>query len=481
MINKFILKIAFFLCISIFAFYSKASAQTQIKAGAAKINITPPIGTIINGDFLPMYTNVIHDSLYARALAFSNDKSKFVFIVVDIMTLDGDLINEVKKNIEQNTGLTKNQIMISATHAHSCGSVTETATCAADLAYRQWLPAKIGLAAKYALKNLEPAKIAWGNIDVPKHVSCRRWFMKPGFDMISPFGETDKVWMNPPFGSPYLDKPVSKTDPQVTYLAVKNLNNNWLGLLTNYSTHYVADIPTNAISADYFGYIDKFLKIKLNANNNFVGIMSNGTSGDVNTFDFRQEKNYPKGNYEKSELIANEITDSIVVSLNKVAWTSNPIFRIANTNTTINLRKPSKQLLDKATETVRTTNFNALNTTDKASAAMAALYAYEIVKLNHYEPKQVDLPVQAIRLGEGTIGTLPGEFFSETGLKLKAQKPNKFYFTVSLANAMIGYVPPAAQFKLGGYETWLCAGSQAEETAEEKIYLSLLKLLNSVK
>jgi neutral ceramidase len=481
MINKFILKTVLFLFILIFAFCFKVSAQTQIKAGAAKINITPPIGTIINGDFLPMYTNVIHDSLYAKALAFSNGNTKFVFVVVDNMTLDGELINVVKEQIEKLTGLSKNQVMISATHAHSCGSVVETATCAADLAYRKSLPAKLSFVVKLALINLQPAKITWGNIDVPKHVSCRRWYMKPGFDMISPFGEIDKVWMNPPFGSEFLGEPVSPTDPQVSYLAVKSLTNNWISLLSNYSTHYVADIPSNAISADYFGYVADFLKNKLKANDNFVGIMSNGTSGDVNTFDFRQEKNYPKGYYEKSKLIADEITDSIVVSLKKAVWDEKPIFRIASSETAIDLRKPSKELVQKTTETVRTTNFNSLNTTDKASAAMAALYAYEIVKLNHYEPEKVALPTQAIRIGDGSIGTLPGEFFSETGLKLKKQKLNKYYFSISLANAMIGYVPPAAQFKLGGYETWLCAGSHAEINAEEKIYTAILKLLKSIK
>lgn len=81
------------------------SAQRSIKAGVAKANLTPPIGTIINGDFLPMYAQTIHDSLYAKALAFDNGQERFVFVVVDNMTIDGELIDEAKLMIKEKTGL----------------------------------------------------------------------------------------------------------------------------------------------------------------------------------------------------------------------------------------------------------------------------------------------------------------------------------------------------------------------------------------
>lgn len=458
----------------------KIKKQTPFFAGAAKVDITPPYGTIINGDFLPMYARVINDALFAKALAFRDGKQNFVFVVVDNMALDIDIINAAKKSIKNCTGLQSDQIMIAATHAHSCGSVVETGTCAVDLLYRSILPDKIANAVKLALNNLQPAKIAWGNADVPKHVACRRWFMKPGFSTINPFGEKDKVWMNPPIGSEFLGRPVSDIDPQVSYLAVKSVSDKWISLLANYSTHYVADIPVDTISADYFGQVDLQLKAKLKTGENFVGIMSNGTSGDVNTFDFRQKKNYPVGYFEKSKLIASDITTAIILSLKNVSWVTTPVFKIAMAETLVAVRKPSRQLVAKSKTLVKNTDFTTLNTTDKASDAFARLYALEIVKLDYYQQKKLSLPLQAIRIGEGTIGTLPGEFFSETGLKLKKQAPCKYYFSISLANAMIGYVPPASQFALGGYETWLCFGSYASKNAEEKISAALRQLILSV-
>ncbi len=458
----------------------KLAEQPSIYAGAAKADITPPYGTIINGDFLPLYARAIHDPLYAKALAFSDGKQHFIFVLVDNMALDADIINTAKESIKNLTGLQPGQIMIAATHAHSCGSLVETGTCAVDMAYRSIIPGKIAEAVKLAMNNLQPAKIAWGNADVPKHVSCRRWYMKPGFDTVNPFGGKDKVWMNPPFGSKFLDRPVSDTDPQVSYLAVKSVSGKWISLLANYSTHYVADVPPDTISADYFGQVDIQLKAKLKADENFVGIMSNGTSGDVNTFDFRQKKNYPAGYFEKSKLIADDITTAIILSLKKVSWVTTPVFKIEVAETVVAARKPSQQLVAKSKTLVKNTDFAALNTTDKASGAFARLYALEIVKLDYYQQNKLSLPLQAVRIGDGTIGTLPGEFFSETGLKLKKQAPCKYYFSISLANAMIGYVPPAAQFALGGYETWLCFGSYAAKGAEKKITAALMKLIHSL-
>ncbi len=201
---------------------------------------------------------------------------------------------------------------------------------------------------------------------------------------------------------------------------------------------------------------------------------------NVNTMDFMIDKNYPKDNYEKLKMIAHEISDSIVKSLRHAKWSENPVFKVANGETNVVRRQPSEKLLAWAKDRVRKTEFTKLGTADKASDDIRSLYALDLVKLDYYEPLSYNVPTQAIRIGEGTIGTLPGEFFSETGLKLKKTAPCKYYFSISLANGQFGYVPPASQFLLGGYETWLCSGSLLEVNAEEKISNTLAGLIQSL-
>ena len=467
------------LSILCFNFFT-ANAQTKIYAGAAMVNITPSLGTIINGDFLPMYAKTVHDSLYAKTLILDNGSQRFAFVVVDCMSIDGLLIDDAKELIRASTGLLPGQVMISSTHAHSCGAVRGGAICPADLLYRLAMPERIAQSVKQALENLKPAKVAWGHIDVPKYMSCRRWYMKSGFPMVNPFGDTDKVWMNPPPGSLYLDGPVSPTDPQVSYLAVKTIDDKWISIMANYSIHYAADIPENTISADYFGEVHKQLKLKLNAGDRFVGIMSNGTSGDVNTTDFRLERNYPKEPYGKTKLIAHDISDSIILNLKNARFEAKPIFKTAYTQLLVATRQPSASYVYKSKEMVANLDYKTLTSIDKASNTIANAYAIDALELHEYQKNQINLPMQAIRIGEGIIGTLPGEIFSKTGLKLKKEAPTKYYFTVCLANADVGYVPPSTQFKLGGYETWLCTGSQMEIAAEEKLRNALLGLINKL-
>ncbi len=471
-----------FVVTFVLSFYSFLSfSQYQIKAGAAKVNITPALGTVINGDFMPYYAQNIHDSLYSKALAFDNGKTKFVFVVVDNMTLDGQLINDCKNLISKQLGLSAKQVMISSTHAHSCGALIGNGTCPGDIYYRLSLPNKVVLSVKNAINNLQAAKIGWGSFDLEKYTSCRRWYMKPGFKIENPFGEIEKVWMNPEPGSPYLDRPVNPTDPEVSFLAVKTLNNKWISIMANYSIHYAADVALNTISGDYFGEVHKQLKEKLNADDTFVGIMSNGTSGDINTTDFRLERNYPKEPSGKSKLIGNDVSDMIINSLKTINYESKPAFTFRYAEIPLKRRDVSPELLAKSKEKVSKVNYATIGTIDKGSSAFADLYAMEVLVLDEYFPKQEAAPIQAIRLGEGIIGTLPGEIFAETGLKLKKNKTSKYYFTIGLANAQLGYMPPAEQFKLGGYETWLCTGSHMEIDAEKKLFKSLQSLILSVK
>ncbi len=474
-------KISLFYHSILFVLSLSAFSQSQIRAGASKVNITPALGGVINGDFMPYYAQNIHDSLYSKALAFDNGKTRFVFVVVDNMTLDGQMIADCKDLIFKQLGLSPKQIMISSTHAHSCGALIGNGTCPGDVYYRLSLPKKVVLSVKKALTNLQPAKIAWGNFDLEKYTSCRRWYMKPGFKIESPFGEIEKVWMNPEPGSPYLDRPVSPTDPEVSFLAVKSLSNKWISIMANYSIHYAADVALNTISGDYFGEVHKQLKEKLHADDNFVGIMTNGTSGDINTTDFRLERNYPKEPSGKSKLIGNDVSDLIINNLEKIKFETKPAFSFRYSEIPLKRREISSELLAKSKEKVSKVNYATIGTIDKGSSAFSDLYAMEVLILDEYFPKLEKAPIQAIRLGEGIIGTLPGEIFAQTGLNLKKIKPTKYYFTVGLANAQLGYMPPAEQFKLGGYETWLCTGSHMEVEAEPKLYKGLQNLILNVK
>ena len=106
------------------------------------------------------------------------------------------------------------------------------------------------------------------------------------------------------------------------------------------------------------------------------------------------------------------------------------------------------------------------------------VYAERIFKLED-APRQVNISLQAIKIGETGIAAIPFETFAETGLEIKAKSPFKNTFTIELANGHNGYLPTPRQHALSGYETWM-GTCTLEITASVKIQKILIEMLEKV-
>lgn len=450
----------------------------MIKAGAAQVEITPVLGTLINGDFVSQYARFIHDPLYAKALVLQNNALTIAIAVVDICLMDKEFVDEVKGRVVLQTGIPSSHILISATHTHAAGSVTDVLLGAADLSYRKRLPALIAQAIERAHQKLAPAAIGFGSVDAPEHVLCRRYFMKEGFVAPNPAtGDCDQVKTNP-FGNEHLiDRPVEKMDTELSFLAVKGADGQWISVVANYSLHYVGDWESGTISADYFGVFAAEVAKGIKANKEFICMMSNGTSGDANIWDFLHPDRYPKEFFKKSEIISSDLGEKVVQALNGIEWQTHPSLAVLYTELPLRIRKPSRVQLEEAKEIVMQTDFSCFSIND--DKAIEKLYAREQLLLNEY-PDEINLPIQLFKIGNGIIGALSAEFFAETGLRLKEGSPAKHYFTITLANGFFGYIPPAHEMERGGYETWRSRNSRIEEGGEEKVVNALLQQMQAI-
>jgi hypothetical protein len=91
-----------------------------------------------------------------------------------------------------------------------------------------------------------------------------------------------------------------------------------------------------------------------------------------------------------------------------------------------------------------------------------------------------ELKLQAIRIGDVGIATIPNEVYALTGLKLKARSPLRSTVTLELANGSEGYIPTPEQHTLGGYTTWPARTAGLEVEAEPKITETSLTLLEQI-
>jgi hypothetical protein len=258
----------------------------ELRAGAAKTCITPALGTRINGGVGPITAQYVHDDLFVRALVIEAGATRLAFAVVDTCLLDRPVFDEAKKLVQHHTGLAPERVMMSATHTHSAGAGCGVHLTDADDTYRAWLPGRIADAVRGAISNLAPAQLAWGRGSLPQHVFCRRLLVKPGMVYTNQLGFTNELakmnWDSP---HPADGDPAGPTDPEISVLSVQHADGRPLALLANYSLHYVGDVGPGHISADYFGRFSDRIQQLLGADRQdpaFIGILCNGTSGDIN-------------------------------------------------------------------------------------------------------------------------------------------------------------------------------------------------------
>ena len=216
------------------------------------------------------------------------------FAICDNVGIPREVFDAAKKLVHEETGLPEDHLLMAATHTHSATTARSTNSMKPDPElsdYQRFLARRIADGIRRALNNLEPARIGWGAVDVPTQVFNRRWHLKPGTPNPNPFGGEDKVRMNPGAGNPDLLEPAGPTDPQVSFLSVQSKDGRPIALLANYSLHYVGGVGQGHVSADYFALFADRIGQLLGADRldpPFVGIMSNGTSGDVNNINFRK-------------------------------------------------------------------------------------------------------------------------------------------------------------------------------------------------
>ena len=76
--------------------------------------------------------------------------------------------------------------------------------------------------------------------------------------------------------------------------------------------------------------------------------------------------------------------------------------------------------------------------------------------------RYVELPVNAVRIGEGLLVTAPGETFTEIGMAVKERSPARPTIFCGYTNGMVGYIPSEDEYRFGGHEPVL--GNRAAGT-----------------
>jgi neutral ceramidase len=474
-----------------FAFVSLGFADAAMadeptfQAGASTSNITPPIGSAQTISSNKRQATHVHDELNARCLVLDDGQAKLALVICDLRHISAEVVVNAKKIIQKSTGIPPECVLVSATHTHtSTGAKLEDRDGQPYYDYRAFLTRRIADSVLRAVNQLQPARIGWGVAEEPTQVFNRRWFLMASRGTV--YGAHDnieKVDTNPGYHG--LLRPAGPVDPQITFLSVQSTAGKPIAMLASYGLHYVGGVPANTISADYFAIFADRMGELLGADRHqatpFVGIMANGTSGDVNNSARYSEKELenrgprPKKRYqpyEKAREVAHLCAEKVMQVHKSLKWHDHVKLSSVQRTLTFKRRYPTKEEV-KWAEAVKAKKIKPMSTSRYSTYRTVLAYASKEM------PPTIDVVVQTHRIGDLAVAAMPFEVFAEIGLELKQRSPIQPLMNISIANGSHGYLPTPDQHRLGSYETWIGV-NKVQLDASVKMVDALVEMLGGL-
>jgi hypothetical protein len=380
------------------------------KAGAAVIDITPPAGLAMSG-FAARTEPALgaHDPLTARAVAVDDT----AIVVVDVLGLHED----TSRRIRERCTLPADRVIVAGLHNHGGpAAIPGRAGNEPDPAYLQRLEDACVEAIDRAVAAQQPAEITVGMGGDPGVARNRRH-------------EGGMV------------------DSALPLLRIRATDGAIIAVVVSYACHPVVLGADNRLwTADY----PHFVRTGLEAHYpGAVAVFLTGCTGDANTGHSAHASislaPSDARSFAAAERHGRRIADAAFATAEMPVGNG-----VSAANTEISL------------------GFERLETTPPAELAaqwkaeMANADPVRAVLLKHWirwAETTANYPlvpwparVTVLRWGDVPIVAPPGEIFAETGLAVRAAWGNRPAFVISYAEAMPGYIPPASEFRHGGYE-----------------------------
>lgn len=166
----------------------------ELEAGFGKAALTPKINAsqdnVARGEFraLPLagygsrhgkFAHGVHDDLYVKAVALRVRQRLGIMVGMDALIVPPEVTDLAIEQLQHETGLTRDQIYLSATHTHAGvggwgqGKVAEAFAGGFQPGVRLWFADRIVAAVREALRDLKPAEIGQGGFPAPEFIRNR--------------------------------------------------------------------------------------------------------------------------------------------------------------------------------------------------------------------------------------------------------------------------------------------------------------------
>lgn len=436
--------------------------MNKLKAGFARLDITPPLGVNISGYYKQRIADGILDSLYASAIAVSNGCDTVVVISLDIIGIGKETMDVYRKFIAEKNAIPYEAIILACTHTHT-GPVMNDGLFTEDAEYNAYLQRKLSDVAALAIADLTPAKVSIGRSTVPNISFVRRFRMKNG-----------RIQTNPGVGNVNILEPIGTPDETVQLVRIQRENAEEI-LLINFQVHPDV-IGGNKFSADYPKFVRDTLERSLD---NVKCIYFNGAQGDTNHINVKASPGKANGGYKHSEHMGKTIAGSVLQIYMKTTPVSGDEIKFGQKNIEIPSSRVDSSMIPEAERIIalhESGRDNELPYTGMEITTVVA-EAYRMKKLEN-GPDVFTLPLTAVSFGDICIASVPGEPFTDIGRGIKERSPFEMTFVCCCANGYEGYFPMKSAYDEGGYEA---RSSKFKPGVAEAIIEGSTNLINILK
>lgn len=429
--------------------------SVNLKAGASKIDITPPENMALAGFRARHGISVgIHDRLYSSVLILDDGTEKFLLICNDLIGLDSEFASELKNLIAAEIKIPSGSIMLTCTHTHS-GPLTVNASYGRkNEFYLSFLKGKILKAVRNAVSSLKEAFLFSDSIKI-KNVGKNRRMPDSG--------------------------PI---DPILGIIKIKQKNNKLLAVLANYCCHPTVLGPDNLlISADYPGAFRDKLKERFGSDT--VIMFTNGACGDINPGHSAELSalggRIPGRTFKRASELGKILAEA---AIEIISGNSNEYASLSVKSKKINLFLKNFPPVEEIKSAIAENKAALSGKWGKEFlAAQVELLHSELllgktVERNAIDDDYLTFAIQAVKISGNTVLLgMPAELFVDIGLSIKKMSPFKNTFIIGYANGYMGYIPTRQACLEGGYEVLV---AKFIPESSEKIIKASLNILNEI-
>jgi hypothetical protein len=391
--------------------------ESNLRASAAKVDITPPEGTKVEGH--PRVTHGVRDPLQAGILLLDDGKTKAGIVTLDTLAAWDEVVAYLRAGIAQATGTPGANILVAASHNHSGPGYAGNPGWARDMV------AKIAGAAADAAKDLRPVTIGYGEDTIHFSINRRKVINGKAVVRLNPDGPNDTRVKVLRFDDGRSMAPMAVLMHAVCHPCFFTWGDN-------VSPPYPNGYPK--MSADFPGEAQRFVEKVYDGKTRALFLQ--GCAGDIRP----NLPGYPYRCADEADIQwAGCDLGSAVVRASSRSLIREELAK----------RKPHYQIRS----------------------------ASEVVQLPGKEgPVRAEL--QALKIGPYLFLTMPGEPMVEFAFHIEAAIADRAIpIVVGYANGSIGYIATAASYQVGGYEP---GQSRLQSLAESVIYEQLDHLADRV-